>query len=58
MPLSSRESYTLQQDGPRLPAVSSPDGVVVNPADKPNGVWYYPRVVNHYLHKPIQQVSM
>jgi alkaline phosphatase len=31
------ENYALAEKGPRLPAVSSADGVVANPADKPDG---------------------
>jgi len=34
----SHESYALQPDGPRLPAISSADGNVANPADKPDGM--------------------
>lgn len=32
-----REDYALQTKGPRVPAVSSADGAVANPNDKPDG---------------------
>lgn len=35
--LISRENYALADKGPRVPAISSADGVVANPADKPDG---------------------
>jgi hypothetical protein len=33
----SHENYALQLNGPRLPAVSSSDGYIANPDDKPDG---------------------
>lgn len=35
---SSRESYTLNTKGPRVPAVSSSSGYVVNPTDHTDGM--------------------
>jgi hypothetical protein len=51
----SHENYALQLNGPRLPAVSSADGYIANPNDKPEGMLLFlerniqPRSDNFFL---------